>query len=310
MRLSILVVSRNPTLLNAMLSSLSRATVLEHADVEILCSWNGDSVNETKIENTSRYEFLIAQRQPYHFASNMNALAKKANGEMLLLINDDVILDSQSIDAAIHCIEQETNAGIVGGRLRNKRGLLTHAGILFDSRHSPYHQLNELINADELAAMGNNRPMPAVTGALLLIRNAHFNTLHLNENYKTCGEDVELCIDLRQKLNLEVLYCPQASGIHEGEETRKDFEQQQGNTEDLSRMRMVHRQFLKTATFKQLYNDLMASTLEAEGLRSVQGSFKAKEKDLRYWQEQSHSLQLIRLRQQDQLNQLQSELKK
>ena len=31
-------------------------------------------------------------------------LADKANGEVLLLINDDVLLDANSIDAALNCL--------------------------------------------------------------------------------------------------------------------------------------------------------------------------------------------------------------
>ena len=80
-----------------MLESLAAATGLPKAEVEILCSWNGGSDAEKEIVNRSGYEFLIAQRDPYHFASNMNQLAHYANGEVLAFVNDDVILDSGSL---------------------------------------------------------------------------------------------------------------------------------------------------------------------------------------------------------------------
>ena len=54
--------------------------------------------------NRSGYEFLIAQRDPYHFASNMNQLAHHANGEVLAFVNDDVVLDSGSLDAGLSCL--------------------------------------------------------------------------------------------------------------------------------------------------------------------------------------------------------------
>ena len=121
MRLSILVVSRTARLLNSMLSSLRDAISLPEEDVEVLCSWNGDSSEETRIENSSGYEFLIANRDPYHFARNMNALAEKANGEVLLLINDDVLLDEQSIDKAMKCLVADTSTGLVSARLRDPK---------------------------------------------------------------------------------------------------------------------------------------------------------------------------------------------
>ena len=154
MRLSILVVSRTASLLNRMLKSLASATNLNSIGVEILCSWNGSQEEEQAIDNTSGYELLIAQKDPYHFASNMNSLAEKANGELLLIINDDVILDSGSIDGAIQCLESSPDIGLVGARLRDGEGLLTHAGILFDSRHSPYHQLDRQVAAEHHLGLG------------------------------------------------------------------------------------------------------------------------------------------------------------
>ena len=85
MRLSILVVSRTANLLNTMLSSLKTALHLPKREVEILCSWNGSAEEETRIENESGYEFTIAKRIPYHFASNINQLAQLANGDVLKL---------------------------------------------------------------------------------------------------------------------------------------------------------------------------------------------------------------------------------
>ena len=298
MRLSILVVSRTASLLNRMLKSLASATNLNGIGVEILCSWNGSQEEEQAIKNTSGYELLIAQKDPYHFASNMNSLAEKANGELLLIINDDVILDSNSVDDAIQCLESSSKIGLVGARLRDGEGLLTHAGILFDSRHSPYHQLDRKIEAEHPLVLGNSRPIPAVTGALMLIRRNHFTSLRFGTSYRVCGEDVGLCLDLRQKLGLEVWYCPGFSGLHEAESTRSKTPEQQGNTEDLSTMRQLHREFIEAAKKPQLRQELMASVAEAEALRTIKEppeSHTALKEELRHWRDNSHSLQLQRL---------------
>ena len=323
MRLSILVVSRTAALLNRMLSSLASATTLNGLGVEILCSWNGSEDAESEIENNSGYELLIAQRDPYHFASNMNGLAAKANGDLLLIINDDVILDSGSVDNAIQCLESSPHIGLVGARLRDGEGLLTHAGILFDSRHSPYHQLDRKVAAEHQLVLGESRPVPAVTGALMLIRRNHFASLRFGTEYRVCGEDVGLCLDLRLKLELEVLYCPDFSGRHDSESTRATIPNQQGNAEDLSTMRQLHREFLEAAKKPQLRQELAASIAEAEALRSLEAhrqqegkqissilgylnekktqaasspdDIKALKEELRHWRDNSHALQLQRL---------------
>jgi len=270
MRLSILVVSRTAVLLSSMLDSLKVALHLPGEEVEVLCSWNGDAAEEARINNKSGYEFLVANRTPYHFASNMNSLADQANGDVLLLINDDVLLDAHSVDAALSCLNDHPRTGLVGARLRDREGLLTHAGILFDRRHSPYHQLDRLIGSEHHAVLGEPRPVPATTGAAMLISREHFQTLRFNSNYKVCGEDVELCLAMRQQLQLNVMYCPRFSGEHGGEATRSHEENQRGNSEDLTRMRGLHERFLNTANRDQLRVELAASVAEADALRSLE----------------------------------------
>ena len=300
MRLSILVVSRTAGLLSSMLTTLKDALHLPGEEVEVLCSWNGSSEEEARIENTSNYEFLVASRAPYHFASNMNALAEKANGEVLLLINDDVLLDGNSVDAALNCLSANSSTGLIGARLRDREGSLTHAGILFDRRHNPYHQLDRLVSAEHHAVLGDPRPVPAVTGAAMLIRKEHFQTLRFNTEYQVCGEDVELCLALRRQLELNVVYCPRFSGVHGGEATRSQDKNQGSNSEDLTRLRALHERFLNTTNNDQLRMELIANSIEADILRSTILTQKSNDKS---WEDQTHALQLIRLKLEQRLKQ-------
>ena len=321
MRLSILVVSRTAALLSSMLDSLEDALHLPREEVEVLCSWNGDAAEEACITNGSSYEFLVANRTPYHFASNINALANKANGDVLLLINDDVQLDANSVDAGLSCLINHPKTGLVGARLRDLEGRLTHAGILFDRRHSPYHQLDRLIGSEHHAVLGEPRPVPATTGAAMLIRREHFQTLRFNSDYQVCGEDVELCLAIRQQLQLNVVYCPLFSGQHEGEATRSHEENQGANSEDLTRIRSLHRHFLNTANRDQLRVELEASVAEADALRSLESHRSRKSQEIsmvlnqlkqasvesnrssHHWEDQAHALQLVRLKLEQKLKQ-------
>ena len=305
MRLTVLVVSRTPSLLSRMLDSVAAATELSSQNVEILCSWNGNAADESDIRNDSGYEFNIAQRDTYHFASNMNALADKATGEVLLLINDDVVLDNGSIDAALSCLAEKTSTGLVGARLRDNEGRLTHAGILFDRRHSPYHQLDRLVSSEHHAVLGEPRPVPAVTGAAMLIGRDHFQALRFNPSYKVCGEDVELCLALRRQLKLNVVYCPRFSGEHKGEATRSNEDGQSANSEDLTHIRGLHERFLKTTNDDQLRIELAASVIEADILRSTilsERKHNSREYD-EDWENQNHALQLARLKLEQKLKQ-------
>ena len=97
-----------------MLESIAAATELPNSEVEILCSWNGTSKSEHEIINRSGYEFLIAQRDSYHFAGNMNQLAKHANGDVLAFLNDDLILDNASLDKGLSCLLNDVSTLCVG----------------------------------------------------------------------------------------------------------------------------------------------------------------------------------------------------
>lgn len=298
-----------------MLEKLEKAASLKPIDVEILCSWNGNSKDEKSIDNISGYNFEIVQKEPYHFAKNINSLASKAKGELLLIINDDVFLDAESIDEAIECLESNPNSGIVGGRLRNQEGQLRHAGINFDTEHSPYHYLDLLIASNHPRVMRINRKVPAVTGAMILIRREHFIKLLMNETYNVCGEDIELCLDIRQKLGLDIWYCPTASGIHEGESTRKTQKAQGANLDDIKKMRKVRSQFIQKASLFQLRDDMHSQCLETEVLRRLEEKRESNFPEIIYlrqevkkWQNQTHALHILRLKHDQQLAQMKREL--
>ena len=117
-----------------MLESIATATELPSGEVEILCSWNGADISEQEIVNRSGYEFLIAQRDAYHFARNMNQLAKHANGDVLAFLNDDLILDKGSLDAGLSCLSKDVSTLCVGALLRTPDGKLQHGGMALTSK--------------------------------------------------------------------------------------------------------------------------------------------------------------------------------
>lgn len=268
MRLAILVVSRTASLLNAILASLNQACSLNPLDVEILCSWNGSSEEERKISNTSRYDFHIAQRTPYHFASNVNSLVRLSNSHLVMVANDDLILDPGCVDAGIRTLESRSEIGLVGAVLRNKAGEIVHVGINFDLRGSAYHILDKLVPADnlELKATG---PVVAVTGALQWIRRSDALATPLNESYRVCGEDVELCLDLQQQLGKQVWLCGEAGAIHEAESSRAHQPDQAANSEDLLRLRSRYHDFVLHASPAQLQLLLEKQQWESMWLRNL-----------------------------------------
>ena len=268
MRLSILVISRTAGLVNRLCAGLNEASSLPANQAEILCSWNGSEQDEQLLNNTSRFDFHVAQRDPYHFAGNMNSLASKATGDVLMLANDDLLLDPGCVDEGMAVLSRNSKVGLVGARLRDQKGKLTHAGIQFDSKYSSYHLLDQLIEASD-TTLSPGGPVAAVTGALQWIRRQDFINHPYNTNYQVCGEDVELCLDVQEHLHQQVWLCNTATAIHESETTRSQQPDQGMNSVDLLRLRSRTQSFIERATTDQLRVFLKQQQRESQQLRDL-----------------------------------------
>jgi len=251
MDLSILVISKTYYLLNRMLNSINENSYLKNDKFEILCSWNGDTEDLKKIQNSKNYNLKIIKIKPYNFAKNMNKLISISLGKYLLFINDDVILDKDSISSGLNLLEENINIGLVGGNLRDKKNNLTHAGVNFNFLNSAYHFLENLIKYDN-PFVCNNFIISACTGALMITRKKVFNDLEFNELYKVCGEDIELCLDINQLLGKEIWYCNNFKGIHEAESTRKRVPNQKKNISDKRRLKNRYSFYFKNLNIKEL----------------------------------------------------------
>ena len=270
MLLSILVVSRSYKLLNLMLHSISNATSLDKINVEILCSWNGANVDESKIKNNSGYNFKIIQRQKYHFATNINSLASHACGDILLIINDDIVLDSNSIDYAIHELKNNSQVGLVTGKLRYKNGMIQHVGITFNSKNIPYHKFEKLLKSNSDLLSKVDQIIPAASGALIFIKKSLFLEIGFSEEYEICGEDIELSLDLREKKDYIILFSPRVSGIHFSSATRKKNNQYGNSNHDLEKMKKRRENFINKVSKNQILDELNDLTNQIEILNKIE----------------------------------------
>lgn len=228
--ISCLVISKSYKLLNKLLKSLEQAKQ-EWLEVdEVLCSWNGSIEESTLISRDTIPHFRIEQRSPYHFATNVNSLARKAEGKYILIVNDDVILDPGCIDKAIEILEGQDNIGIVGGLLRNNDETLSHAGVLFNYQLTPYNRCrpeygNHIsIDSDEVRRSG---PITAVTGALMLISKDDLLKVPMREDFTHCCEDIALCIDLLANTKKTTYYSSSVTAIHNEKSTRGETDDKQ-----------------------------------------------------------------------------------
>jgi GT2 family glycosyltransferase len=289
MQLSVLVVSRTAQLLSTLLSSLDRACSLPSDAVEVLCSWNGSASEEQAISNPSRFSFRVVQRDPYHFASNVNGLIEQASGSLLMLVNDDVILDAGCVDAGLRLLTSSDQIGLVGGLLRTDCGRLSHVGIAFDHDGNAYHVLDQKL-VQQHSNQVSTQPVAAVTGALQWLRRS--DALPLNTQYRVCGEDIALCLDMQQQRGKQVWLCSEAKALHNGETTRQRSEGQGASADDQARVRQRWDGFIAGASAAALAVLLKQQQWESHMLRVLAADAHRAQRSEREALQQQHQATL------------------
>jgi GT2 family glycosyltransferase len=128
------------------------------------------------------------------FAGANNRGANMARGDVLALLNNDLVLTSGWCAPMLESLGTIAKVGAVGNvQLDAKTGRVDHAGVCFN-----------LVGTGEHHLRGSSRPPPgpgafhpAVTAACLLIRrDVFFAHQGFDENYRNGCEDLDLCLRL------------------------------------------------------------------------------------------------------------------
>ncbi len=233
MDLSIITISRDFEVLSKLLDSINNSQ--HNLEIELLCSWNGDKKIEDKKIDIFDFPININYIKPYNFAKNNNELADKATGKVLLFVNDDVILDLNSLQTAWNSFQSD-NVGIVGINLRYLDNKIQHAGVYFKEDGTSYHRFKHQLEHDD-KRLTRNIIVPAVTGAFLMIDRLEFLEIKFDERFSVAGEDLVLCLQYQQKFHKDVLYVGQATAIHAENVTRKKTKQRLTPEEDIQKIR-------------------------------------------------------------------------
>ncbi|WVT77563.1 glycosyltransferase (plasmid) [Sinorhizobium chiapasense] len=231
-KLSILVVSRTPENITRLLKAIDESEVA--GSYEVICSWNGEGDSADLITVPSGVHFSLHVQRPYNFAKNNNYIADRAQGDILLFINDDLVPDRGAINKALAAVEQPT-VGMVGINLRYADGRLQHAGVFFRTDGTPYHRFKHQISWDS-PDVSQDMFVPAITGAFVMMRRNEFLQFRFDEAFRVCGEDIALSLTYRTLFPREILYVAAATAVHYENVTRKKFGETKTPEEDMARI--------------------------------------------------------------------------
>lgn len=158
---------------------------------------------------------LVRCADPFNFAQRINLGATTANGQFVLLLNDDTEVRTPDWLESMLEFAQQEEIGAVGAKLLFPNGNIQHAGVMVlegnaghafynvDGAHPGYFCSNVV-----------NRNYLAVTAACLMLRRNLFHQLGgMDEQFPLNYNDVDLCLKVHQAGYRNVV-TPYAQLIH------------------------------------------------------------------------------------------------
>jgi N-acetylglucosaminyl-diphospho-decaprenol L-rhamnosyltransferase len=149
------------------------------------------------------------------FGANHNAVLERAEARYALILNDDTVLDPESIDRLKWFMDQNPAVGAVGPRLRYPDGRVQPSAFRFPTPARVALTLLTLQRAAwDMSRGARIRRVDWVHGAAMMVRLAAFRDAGgLDERFFMYLEDVDLCRGMRDA-GWEIAFFPYAGIVH------------------------------------------------------------------------------------------------
>lgn len=227
---SILIPSKNQVeFLKRCLTSLIEGT--GYSNCEILVLDNGSDepeavayLDELRALNSPRLRVLDCSG-PFNFSAMNNRAAREAEGDYLLLLNNDTaVLHEDWLDEMLG-IAQQADVGAVGAKLFYPDGKIQHAGVILGMNDAPADHPFIDHPAEENGYFGRlklTQELSAVTAACMLVKRALYLELggFDEQRFQVSYNDADFCQRLRQQ-GYRTVFTPHASVLHEGSVSQK-----------------------------------------------------------------------------------------
>lgn len=219
-RASLLIPTRNGlALLRTCIDSVLSRTAYRNFEILIIDNGSDDPaclayLQELEAQGTAT---VLRDPRPFNYSALNNLAARQARGEVLVLLNNDIEVISETWLEELLSQAIRPGIGAVGAKLLFPDGSVQHAGVLVGMGgvaghtflHLPREENGYFSRASLLQSVG------AVTGACLAVRRDHFFAVGgLNETELAVGlNDIDFCLRLAEA-GLRNVYAPAALLVH------------------------------------------------------------------------------------------------
>lgn len=170
--------------------------------------------------------------EPFNFARMCNRGARRARGEAILFLNNDIeVVEPGWLGEMVECLAFP-DTGIVGARLLYPDRTIQHAGVIVGLGEAAGHwYVND--GEDEPGPMGRlavRQTLGAVTGACMLVTKTCFEALGGFDEvaFPVAYNDIDLCIRARQA-GFRTVWTPFATLLHHESASRGSDEEGENN---------------------------------------------------------------------------------
>lgn len=192
-----------------------------YTNFEVLVVENNSTEPETfeyygKIQKEHSNLKVLYYKGGFNFSAINNFAAQQANGEMYLLLNNDIEIISENWLGEMISLALQKNVGIVGAMLYYPNDTVQHAGVItglggFAGHSHKYHPRGKSGYMFRLACVQN---LSCVTAACLLVTKQAFDAANgLDEEFTVAFNDVDFCLRIRD-MGYQVLFTPYAECYH------------------------------------------------------------------------------------------------
>lgn len=191
-----------------------------YKNYEIIIIENNSENEETfnyyrKLSSTDKIK-IVTYKEKFNYSAINNFGAGFANGEYLILLNNDIEIISPSWIEEMLMYCQRGDVGAAGAMLYYSDNTIQHAGvgigILTLAGH--YHKHFPRRHPGYMGRLSFAQDVSAVTGACMMVKRKVFDKIKgLNEDFEVAFNDIDLCMRIR-KAGYLIIWTPYAECFH------------------------------------------------------------------------------------------------
>jgi glycosyltransferase involved in cell wall biosynthesis len=223
---SIVIPSKNAcAILRRCLESVFTKTT--YANFEVIVVDTGSDEEDVRelysefAQNYSNFKVVEYVRERFSYAKSCNFGATQADGEYLLMLNNDTeVITPNWLEQLLGdaCREEIGAVGAMllypGEEVIQHAGILSGVGGVASNAFSTVKLHNQPLSIAQHVLIFNKREVTAITGACLMVKKSIFEEVDgFDPEFAITYNDVDLCLRIR-KLGLTNLYNPFAQLVH------------------------------------------------------------------------------------------------